>query len=307
MSLRIVFMGTPDFAVPTLKALHEAGYQIVGVITATDKYGGRGNKKLIESPVKKYAEANHLKVLQPRNLKSPEFIKELSALKADLQIVVAFRMLPVVVWDMPPLGTMNLHGSLLPKYRGAAPINWAIINGEQETGVTTFFLKHEIDTGDMLLQEKISIGKNETAGSVHDRMMEMGAAAVLKSVRMIEQGNYNLIEQDDSQVSKAPKIYTETCEIDFAQHSESVHNFIRGLSPYPTAWTMLGEQKLKIYLAEPLIDKHEYPVGKIISDNKSFIKIATLDGFINILDLQLQGRKRMQTKAFLNGYKFEDF
>lgn len=298
-------MGTPEFAVASLKTIHEAGYNIVGVITATDKYGGRGNKKLIESPVKKYAQAHNLQLMQPKNLKAPDFVEALRALDADIQIVVAFRMLPVVVWNMPRLGTMNLHGSLLPKYRGAAPINWAVIKGETETGVTTFFLKHEIDTGDMLLQEKMSIGIDETAGSVHDRMMELGAAAVLKSIRMVEKGNYKLEEQDNSQVSKAPKIYTETCEINFDQEAQTIHNFIRGLSPYPTAWTMLNGLKLKVFQSMPELQAHEHVPGTILTDNKSYLKVAVKNGFIQLLDIQLQGRKRMQTKAFLNGYTIE--
>lgn len=298
-------MGTPDFAVPSLKILHQSGYDIVGVITATDKYGGRGNKTLIESPVKKYALNHDIPVLQPPNLKSPEFIADLEKLGADIQVVVAFRMLPEVVWNMPPMGTMNLHGSLLPKYRGAAPIHWAVIMGEKETGLTTFFLKQEIDTGDMLFQAKLPIGENETTGEVHDRMMELGAELVLKSIKAVEKGNFNLMTQDTALVSKAPKIYTETCEIDFHQSTEKVHNFIRGLSPFPTAWTMLGDQKLKIFRAEKEISLAPTRPAEILSDNKNYIKITTTDGYVNLLDLQLQGRKRMETKAFLNGYKLE--
>lgn len=298
-------MGTPDFAVPSLDILVKNGYDVVGVVTATDKYGGRGNKQLIESAVKKYAVANGLKVLQPANLKSPEFLEELRSLQADLQIVVAFRMLPVAVWDMPPLGTMNLHGSLLPKYRGAAPLNWAVINGDKETGATTFFLKHEIDTGDLLLTTKIDIGEEETVGDIHDRLMIKGAELVLKSVKTIENGDYQPIPQDESLVSKAPKIFNETCEIDFNQSTQRVHDFIRGLSPYPTAWTMLDGLKLKIYRAERNVEPHDFPTGKFISDNKNYLKITTTDGYINVLELQLQGRKRMAVKAFLNGYQFE--
>ena len=303
--LRIVFMGTPDFAVPSLDILVQNGYNIVGVITATDKYGGRGNKKLIESSVKKYALEKGLKILQPKNLKAPEFIEELSSLKADLQVVVAFRMLPVIVWDMPPLGTINLHSSILPKFRGAAPINWAIINGEKETGVTTFFLKHEIDTGDILLSEKLAIGDDETAGELHDRLMVLGADVVLKSIKLIESGDYKLTEQDNSQVSKAPKIFHETCEINFNSNTETVHNFIRGLSPFPTAWTTLDDLKLKVFRSSKEMVAHNLIPGTIETDNKNYLKFATKDGFVEILELQLQGRKRMTVKSFLNGYKIQ--
>ncbi len=298
-------MGTPDFAVPSLEILHKSGYNIVGVITATDKYGGRGNKKLIESAVKKYALAHEIPIFQPKNLKNPDFVESIQLLDADIQVVVAFRMLPEVIWNMPPMGTMNLHGSLLPKYRGAAPIHWAVINGEKETGATTFFLKHEIDTGDLFFQAKMDIGPDETTGEVHDRMMVLGAQLVLSSIQAIEQDEIVLSEQDASLVTKAPKIYTETCEIDFNQKTDNVHNFIRGLSPYPTAWTLLEEKKLKIFRAQKEIAEHKHQPGSFISDNKHFIKIATEDGFIQLLDLQLQGRKRMQVKDFLNGFKFE--
>ncbi len=295
-------MGTPDFAVSSLEKLHQAGYNIVGVVTATDKFGGRGNKKLIESPVKKYAETHDIPVLQPKNLKAPEFVESLRALDADIQVVVAFRMLPEIVWNMPSMGTMNLHGSLLPKYRGAAPINWAVINGEKETGVTTFFLKHEIDTGDMLYQAKMDIGENETAGEVHDRMKELGAEVILKSIQAVDSEEIVLLEQDDTLVSKAPKIFTETCEIDFNQSTESVHNFIRGLSPYPTAWTMFEDKKLKIFKTEKDYEEKPGEVGKMTSDNKHFLKISTKDGYVKVLELQLQGKKRMDVKSFLNGY-----
>ena len=297
-------MGTPDFAVPCLDILVQNDYNIVGVITATDKWGGRGNKKLIESAVKKYAVKKGLKVLQPKNLKSKRFNRTLKALKADIQIVVAFRMLPTVVWDMPPLGTFNLHGSLLPKYRGAAPINWAVIKGEKETGATTFFLKHEIDTGDLLFTTKIDIGENDTAGEVHDRLMYKGAELVLKTIQAIEQKNYTPIPQDNNLVTKAPKIYHETCQINYEQPTLAVHNFIRGLSPYPTAWTKLDGKKLKIFRTEKEIVSHDKPIGTFVSNNKSFLKIATTDGFVKILELQLQGKKRMKVKDFLNGYKF---
>ncbi len=299
-------MGTPDFAVPSLQILHESGYNIVGVITATDKYGGRGGKKLIESPVKKYALANGLKVLQPKNLKAPSFVEELQALEADIQVVVAFRMLPIVVWNMPRYGTMNLHGSLLPRYRGAAPIHWAVINGEKETGVTSFFLKHEIDTGDILFQEQLPIGENETTGDVHDRMMHIGAKVVLQSIQAVEKDEYKLLAQDNTLVTKAPKIFSEDCEIDFNQSTEAVHNFIRGLSPYPAAWTKLEGDKLKIYrTTKDLSSKGNVDPGQFISDNKNYIKIATTDGFVEVHELQLAGRRRMKVKDFLNGYQFK--
>jgi methionyl-tRNA formyltransferase len=302
--MRIVFMGTPAFAVPSLEILIENGYDVVGVITSTDKMGGRGNKTLLESDVKKYAQSKGLKILQPKNLKSPAFVEELRELKADLQIVVAFRMLPEIVWNMPPIGTFNLHGSLLPKYRGAAPINWAVINGDAETGVTTFFLKHEIDTGNLLFQSKLPIDENETVGEVHDKMMELGSNLVLKTVKAIENKDYEAQVQDESLVSHAPKVFHKTCQVNFNQPTLQVHNFIRGLSPYPTAWTMLGDKKLKLFRTLKEIESHEHEVGSFHSDNKTFVKIATTDGYIQLLELQLQGRKRMKVKDFLNGYSF---
>ena len=309
--MRIVFMGTPEFAVPSLDILVKNGYEVVGVVTATDKLGGRGGKQLMQSAVKKYALANGLKVLQPPRLKAPEFIEELKALKADLQVVVAFRMLPEVVWNMPPLGTFNLHASLLPKYRGAAPINWAIIKGEKETGLTTFFIKHDIDTGDLLFQERLPIGENETAGELHDRMMIKGAELVLKTVRAIESGNYQLQKQDESLVCHAPKIYHETCKIDFNKSTQEVHNFIRGLSPYPAAWTEVAVNhpkegiqmlELKIFRSEKESGAHKLKAGTLLSDTRKQLKIATSDGFVRLLEVQLAGRKRMDATAFLNGY-----
>ena len=304
--MRIVFMGTPDFAVPSLDILVKNGFEVVGVVTATDKYGGRGGKQLIESAVKKYAVANGLTVLQPKNLKSPTFQADLKALNADLQVVVAFRMLPVAVWDMPSIGTINLHGSLLPKYRGAAPLNWAVINGETETGATTFFLKHEIDTGDLLFTTKMPIGAEATVGEVHDELMLKGAELMLKTVRAIEKGDYTPQPQDESQVSKAPKIFHETCEIDFSQTTQKVHDFIRGLSPYPTAWTVLDGKKLKVFRAKRLFESHDLPTGKFVTDGKKYLRVTTKDGFIELLQIQLQGRKRMDAKSFLNGYTIEN-
>ncbi len=307
MSLRIVFMGTPEFAVPSLAILLENGYDVAGVVTATDKYGGRGNKVLLESAVKKYAVEQGIKVLQPTKLRDPAFLEALAALKADLQIVVAFRMLPELVWGMPSKGTFNLHGSLLPKYRGAAPINWAVIRGEETTGVTTFFIQHKIDTGDIILQRELPIGPDDTAGDVHDKMMQLGAEAVLETVQLIEKGGIELQVQDHSAATKAPKLFKETCEINFNQTSEEVHNFIRGLSPYPSAWTTLDGKQLKILKSELVMtmDMPTSPPGTFSSDNKSYIQVSTVNGYINLLELQLQGRKRMKVKDFLNGYTFE--
>jgi len=303
--MRIIFMGTPHFAVPSLRLLHETGYDIVGVITSTDKMGGRGGKKLIESPVKLYAKSQSLRVLQPKNLKNSDFIAELEALKADLQVVVAFRMLPIIVWDMPPMGTINLHGSLLPKYRGAAPINWAIINGEKETGVTTFLLKHEIDTGDVLSVARLPIGANDTAGDVHDSMMELGAKVVLETVQLLEKGDYTSTPQENTAATKAPKIFSETCQINFNQSSQQVHNFIRGLSPYPAAWTTVDGAKLKILKTTFEVEQHDLTPGTIVFDKKN-LSICTNDGFVKIHHLQMQGRKRMDTVSFLNGYKIQE-
>lgn len=301
--MKIVFMGTPDFAVPSLDILLENGYDVVGVITSTDKWGGRGNKKLLESDVKKYALEKGLKILQPKNLKNAEFQAELRALEADLQIVVAFRMLPESVWNMPPLGTMNLHGSLLPQYRGAAPIHWAVVNGEKETGVTTFLLQHEIDTGDLLFQAKTAISENETTGELYNRLKVIGADLMLESVQAIEKGDYKLQAQDDSKVCHAPKIFHQDCQIDFDKTTLEVHNFIRGMSPVPTAWTLLDGEKLKVFKAEKEISTHNQVPGSIETDGKKFLKIATKDGYINLLDLQLTKRKRMDIKSFLNGYE----
>lgn len=304
--MRIVFMGTPEFAVPSLKILVESDYDVVGVITATDKRGGRGGKKLIESAVKKYAVEQGLYLMQPTNLKNPDFLEELRSLKADLQVVVAFRMLPVAVWDMPPLGTLNLHGSLLPRYRGAAPLNWAIIKGEQETGLTTFFLKHEIDTGDLLFQYKTPIDEEETVGELHDRLMHSGAELVLKTIRAIDADEYELQVQDESLVSAAPKIFHKDCKVDFEQPTQQVHDFVRGLSPYPTAWTRLDGQKLKLHKTQREVEQHSLKPGTIDTDNKNYLRIATKDGFVRVLELQLQGRKRMDTSSFLNGYDIEE-
>ena len=298
---RIVFMGTPDFAVPSLQALVAAGYPLMGVVTATDKLGGRGGKQLLESPVKKAAQKLHIPVLQPKNLKAAEFTDALAALRADLQIVVAFRMLPEIVWNMPPLGTFNLHGSLLPKYRGAAPINWAVINGETETGATTFFIRQAIDTGDILLRHRMPIGENETAGDVHDRMMVAGAKLVLATVRLIELGDYTLQKQDGTTATPAPKLNREMCQIDWDQPVEQVHNFVRGLSPWPAAYTLLNNAQLKLIRSHAEPGNHLQRAGSVLTDEKTFIKVACPGGFLHVTELQLAGRKRMATEEFLRG------
>lgn len=306
--LRIVFMGTPEFAVPSLDKLYKAGYDIVGVITAPDKPAGRG-MKMTESAVKKYALEKNLKILQPQKLKAPDFIENLTKLKADVQVVVAFRMLPEVVWNMPPLGTINLHGSLLPQYRGAAPINWAIINGEKETGVTTFKLQQEIDTGNILLQEKIEISEDETAGTLHDKMMNVGADVLLKTIQQLEKGNLAEYSQNSLPaissipLRAAPKIFTETCEINWDQTAENVYNFIRGLSPYPTAFTYLDGKKIKVFSAIKDTDKIETTPGARETDYKTYLKFAARDGFISLKEIQLEGKKRMKIEDFLRGWR----
>lgn len=304
MKLRIVFMGTPEFAVPSLRILLDHGYEVVGVVTATDKRGGRGNQELLQSAVKRFALERGLNILQPERLKDPGFLAELSELKANLQVVVAFRMLPEVVWRMPALGTFNLHGSLLPKYRGAAPINWAIIRGEKETGVTTFFLNAQIDTGEVLFQEPLEIGPDETAGEVHDRMMALGASLVLKTVQSIENQNYVLKKQNDTQATDAPRIFHDTCQISFNQTSEEVHNFIRGLSPYPGAWTTLDGKTLKVLRTRFCKGLSGHPPGSFYKlEGNSGLGIATADGWVEVLELQMEGRKRMSSKDFLKGFR----
>lgn len=296
-------MGTPEFAVASLDALVQAGCTIVGVITAPDKPAGRG-MKLTESAVKKHAVENSLHVLQPEKLKNPEFLEELRSLKADLQIVVAFRMLPEVVWDMPAYGTVNLHGSLLPQYRGAAPINWAVINGEKETGVTTFKLQHEIDTGNILLQDKFPIGDDDTAGDVHDTMKEIGAKLLVKTVKELAEGTLKGVNQENSpELKHAPKIFTETCKIDWDKSAEDIYNLIRGLSPFPGAFSFLNEKMMKIYRSKKEIADHNYKPGEYVSDNKTFLKFACPNGFIHVIELQLEGKKRMLIEDFLRGYK----
>lgn len=308
-SLRIVFMGTPEFAVASLDALVKAGYHIVGVVTAPDKTAGRG-MQLQQSAVKKYAVENNLNILQPEKLKSPQFLEELKSLNADLQVVVAFRMLPEVVWNMPPMGSVNLHGSLLPQYRGAAPINWAVINGEKMTGVTTFKLKHEIDTGDILLQESFPIGENETAGEVHDRMKEIGAQLLVKTVKGLSDSNLAQTPQNSEfrimnyELKHAPKIFTETCKIDWNKTTDEVFNLIRGLSPYPAAFTFLNGKQLKIFKAGKIKKAVSAVPGSFETDHKTFLHFACNDGYISILELQLEGKKKMLTGDFLRGYRF---
>lgn len=310
--IRIVFMGTPDFAVESLKALVENGYHVVGVITAPDKPAGRG-RQLSESAVKQYAVQQNLKVLQPEKLKNPEFISELEILKADLQIVVAFRMLPEVIWNMPPMGTFNLHGSLLPQYRGAAPLNWAVINGETETGVTTFLLSHEIDTGKIIFKEKIAIQENDTVGEIHDQLMVIGAKLVVKTVDALAEGNVEAIDQDQlienqADIKHAPKIFKDDCRIDWTKDTESVRNLIRGLSPYPTAWAELENTNTgevltaKIFAA--MRDNSSLPAapGTVQTDGKKFIRIACPDGWLSVTDIQLSGKKRMKTDELLRGF-----
>jgi methionyl-tRNA formyltransferase len=299
--LRIVFMGTPDFAVPCLDILVKHGYNVVGVITSTDKYGGRGNKKLLQSAVKKYALEKNLNILQPKNLKGKRFNKELKALNANLQIVVAFRMLPEMVWNMPEYGTFNLHGSLLPSYRGAAPINWAVINNEETTGVTSFKLKHEIDTGDTALHAKIPVFYFDSVKEVHDRMQYVAAETILKTVRGIEKNETSFTPQDQSLVSHAPKLFPDTCQIDVNTSVSQLYHFIRGLNPFPSAWTTLEGLKLKIFEAEPVEEVVGDP-GSFLTDNKSYLRLCCSNGYLDILQLQLQGKKRMPVKDFLNGY-----
>lgn len=303
----IVFMGTPEFAVASLQKMVEAGCHVIAVVTAPDKPAGRG-MELQQSAVKKYALGQGLTVLQPEKLKSPAFIEQLRSLNAQLQVVVAFRMLPEIVWNMPPRGTINVHGSLLPQYRGAAPINWAIINGEKTTGVTTFKLQHEIDTGNILLQDTIDIRDDETAGELHDEMKEVGASLLVRTLEGIAANSIREVPQDATKDVKdlkhAPKIFTETCHINWEQPVNDVYNLIRGLSPYPAAFTMLHEKKLKIFGAEKTIISHVQKPGNFETDGKTYLRFACSDGYINITELQLEGKKKMKTADFLRGYRF---
>ncbi len=310
-SLRIVYMGTPEFAVAPLKRLVENGYNVVGCITMPDKAVGRGHK-IQSSPVKDFAVAHNIPLLQPEKLKNEEFLESLKAWQADLQIVVAFRMLPKVVWDMPKFGTFNLHAALLPQYRGAAPLNWAVINGEKETGVTTFFLTEEIDTGKIALQEKITIADSDNVGTVHDKLMLIGADLVLKTVDLLIEGKLETREQkefytDEAELKSAPKIFKETCKIDWSKTPIAIHNLVRGLSPYPAAWSIMTdgngtEYNVKIFDTQAINDTHTLPFGTIRADKKT-LDVAVESGFIRILSLQMPGKKKITAEEFLRGFK----
>ncbi|HMR18111.1 MAG TPA: methionyl-tRNA formyltransferase [Sphingobacterium sp.] len=305
--MRIVFMGTPEFAVESLKALIQAGEHVVAVVTAPDKPAGRG-QKIQQSAVKQYAAAQNIPVLQPEKLKNITFLEELRSYKADIQVVVAFRMLPEVVWNMPTRGTINVHASLLPQYRGAAPINHAVINGEKETGVTTFLLQHEIDTGNILLAQKIKIEDTDTAGTLHDKLMIAGAEILLKTIRGLKENSIIPVPQADvtlNSLKHAPKIFKEDCLIDWEAGTEQVYNKIRGLSPYPTAFTYLQGKILKIFEATQELTTHNCVPGTYQTDGRTYLKFATKDGFIHILMLQIEGKKRMYTLDFLRGYRLD--
>lgn len=311
-SLKIVYMGTPEFAVESLRCLVEGGYNVVGVITMPDKPAGRGHK-IQFSPVKQYALEHDLPLLQPEKLKDERFIEALKDWQADLQIVVAFRMLPEVVWNMPKYGTFNLHASLLPQYRGAAPINWAVMNGDTETGITTFFLKHEIDTGEVIQQVKVPIADTDDVGTVHDKLMLLGGKLVTETVDAIINGTVKSIPQEEmavvGELRPAPKIFKDTCRIDWDNTVVKIYNHIRGLSPYPTAWTELHQPDseaplpVKIFQTEKIEKSHTYKPGSILTDGKTYLHVAATDGFINIKSLQLPGKKRLQTEELLRGFK----
>lgn len=312
--LRIVYMGTPDFAVESLRCLVEGGYNVVGVITMPDKPAGRGHK-IQYSPVKQYALEQNLPLLQPEKLKDEEFVEALRAWKADLQIVVAFRMLPEVVWSMPRLGTFNLHASLLPQYRGAAPINWAVINGDTETGITTFFLKHEIDTGEVIQQVKVPIADTDNVGIVHDKLMNLGGRLVVETVDAILAGKVKSIPQEEmiqtGELRPAPKIFKETCRIDWSKPVKKVYDLIRGLSPYPAAWTELHQEgaepiAVKVFETEKVDKEHQLAFGDIVTDNKTYLHVAVQGGFIAVKSLQLAGKKRLGTDEFLRGFKLAE-
>jgi methionyl-tRNA formyltransferase len=307
--LRIVFMGTPEFAVGILDTIIKNNFEVVGVITAADKPAGRG-QKIKYSAVKEYALENNLNLMQPTNLKDETFLTQLKSLNANLQVVVAFRMLPEVVWKMPKLGTFNLHASLLPNYRGAAPINWAIINGDTKTGVTTFFIDEKIDTGAVILSKEVGITPNETAGVLHDKLMTLGSEAVIQTLSLIENGTVETtVQHDNSELKTAYKLNRENCKIDWTKSAHEIHNLIRGLSPYPSAWCLFKdndeEWNVKIYDAKVIKEKHSYSIGNIITTKKE-IKVATKDGFIQILNIQFPGKKKMQANELLNGMVFTE-
>src|ERR1035437_7563689 len=313
--MKIIFMGTPEFAVASLEQLLQNNYTIVGVVTVPDKPAGRG-QQLQQSAVKKYAIEKGLTILQPEKLKDQSFLNQLRELNADLQIVVAFRMLPEIVWNMPPLGTINLHGSLLPQYRGAAPINWAVINGEKETGVSTFFLQQEIDTGKIIFQERVSIADNETAGELHDKLMDIGAQLILKTVEAIKKNNFPQIDQlqliaENGNIKLAPKIFKADCRINWNRSIDEIHNQIRGLSPYTTAFTdfVSPEGKtvqVKIFISKKEYSAHSFPISSIITDSKNYIKIAVKEGYVDIIELQVAGKKRMAVSDFLRGFQLKN-
>lgn len=305
--MRIVFMGTPDFAVASLKALLDAGENVVAVITTPDKPAGRG-QKMHQSAVKVFALEHNIPVLQPEKLKDPNFIEELKSYQADLQVVVAFRMLPEMVWNMPPKGTINVHASLLPQYRGAAPINHAVINGERESGVTTFLLQHEIDTGNILLSTNVSIAETDNAGILHDKLMMAGAETLIKTVNALRENSIKSIPQKElleDELKHAPKIFKEDCLINWNNTTDKIYDFIRGLSPYPTAYTFLNAKVLKIYDTEKIAENHSHTPGEYLTDGKSYLKFITKDGYLNLITIQIEGKKRMKVDEFLRGYRFE--
>jgi methionyl-tRNA formyltransferase len=302
-TLRIIFMGTPEFAVPSLDVLVANHFDVVAVVTAPDKPQGRG-QKIVYSPVKECALKHNIPVLQPTNLKAPEFLDELRSYNANLQIVVAFRMLPELVWAMPAFGTFNLHASLLPQYRGAAPINWAIIRGERETGVTTFFLKHEIDTGSIIFQEKEPIHDNDNVGTLYERLMARGSGLVLKTVQAITDGNYPSVPQPtDVEIKHAPKIFKETCRIDWNQSATDVRNFVRGLSPYPAAWCVLGDKNFKVYSVSLVTKNRDAQPGAYDTDQKTYLHVRTADGWVALEELQPEGKRSMKIDEFFRGNK----
>jgi methionyl-tRNA formyltransferase len=298
--MRIIFLGTPDFAVASLKAMVEAKHEVVAVVTMPDKPAGRG-MKLQQSPVKQYAVSQNIPVLQPEKLRNPEFIEELRSFKADLQVVIAFRMLPEIVWNMPALGTINLHASLLPDYRGAAPINWAIIRGEAVSGVSTFFLKHEIDTGDILLSASCEIGSDTTAGELHDTLMQLGADVMLQSLALIKQGKTQGTPQASDSQKLAPKIFKSHCQIDWENSGQHILNLIRGMSPYPAAFTTINGKIVKVFKARFEPNTHNNEPGTLLCDQKSYLKVACQDGYVHLLDVQMESKKRMDIESFLRG------